>query len=284
MQIMLDTTVYEEPHVLRALAAFLIVVAGGETAAASTESPINGKGEPIELKAEPDFKPEDSLPADTFETTGKAAPPMIPPPPLDVLAAQHTAETLTRLAGDTLPPMIPPPPGLAAGPEFDSKGVQWSAALHTSTKARTIDGQWKLRRSRTAQVPAGTTAPVTTLPPMPPPQHTLKIQGVPVPPGTEAAAIAAYAGSQTGAPPIPPPPVIPPAAADDDAELEADEAPAASAMDFPTFITKITAGMNAGTVTQARITEVMGQFKLDSLFSLNTKPELVDGVAKAFGF
>jgi hypothetical protein len=28
----------------------------------------------------------------------------------------------------------------------------------------------------------------------------------------------------------------------------------------------------------------MAQFKLDSLFSLNTKPELVGDVAKAFGF
>jgi hypothetical protein len=83
---------------------------------------------------------------------------------------------------------------------------------------------------------------------------------------------------------IPPPPAAIVPQPDDDAELEADEVPAAPAMDFPTFITKITAGMNAATITQARITEVMAQFKLDSLFSLNTKPELVGDVAKAFGF
>jgi hypothetical protein len=270
MQIMVDTAT-DSPKQLRLLAQFLDDYAAAHSA--PVESPINESNDkaPIVLHAEPDFKPEESLPADAFERDEKSPPPLIPPPPTVFIAP-------APLSADVLP-FIPPAPGPQPAPELDSAGVAYDANLHSSTKSKTIDGKWKARRNRGgSQVPADTTS-------------RLSIQGVKVPPGTEAEAIAAYVAGKaplipppTGAPLIPPPPAAIVPQPDDDAELEADEVPAAPAMDFPTFITKITAGMNAATITQARITEVMAQFKLDSLFSLNTKPELVGDVAKAFGF
>jgi hypothetical protein len=295
MQVMLDTSNYEDrdPAMLRALSTFLTAVAA--LYEPSKDEPAIPVNDVVVIRSKVEaakfFGPEESLPADAFERGEKSPPPMIPPPPAVFIATAVPAADATVIPAATalvsstatnaplsanVLPFIPPPPGPPAAAEFDKHGVAYDANLHSSTRSQTIDGRWKARRNRGgSQVPAGTTSP----PLMPPPQHTLKIQGVPVPPGQEAAAIAAYAGPQT----IPPPPAAIVPQSDDDAELEADDT-APAAMDFPTFITKITAGMNAGTVTQARITEVMAQFKLDSLFSLNTKAELVGDVAAAFGF
>lgn len=288
MQIMVDTAI-DTPKQLRLLAMFLDDYAAAHSG--PIESPINeeagttinGPTEPVELK--PDFKPSDSLPADKFETGVKLAP-MIPPPPgfplpplipaVPVAAAIVTpAATAPVLSTATSVPMIPPPPGVPApGPEFDSKGVQWSAALHTSTKTKTIDGQWKPRTKRGANavVPADTTAPHTDT------MGKTSIQGVVIPAAQLPAALAAY----TGAVPIPPPPMIAPPGADDEFEVEGD---VALGVTFPEFIANVTAGMNAGTVTQARIAEVMAEFKLDSVFSLNAADgDVLAQVSKAFGF
>jgi hypothetical protein len=52
---------------------------------------------------------------------------------------------------------------------------------------------------------------------------------------------------------------------------------------FPAFITGITAGMNSGAIDQARISGVLAQFKVESIFSVRSKPELMPAIAKAFG-
>jgi hypothetical protein len=226
---------------------------------------------------EPDFKPSESLPADKFETN---AAPMIPPPPgfplppsipaVPVAAVTAIpAATVHVLSTATIAPMIPPPPGVpVAGPEVDSKGVQWAAALHTSTKTKTIDGQWKARKARNSVVPADTMGKTS-------------IQGVPVPPGTESAAIAAYVA---GPVPIPPPPMMAPPVTEDDPEVEVENDTVAT-VDFPTFISNITAGMNAGTVTQKQIDEIQTAHGLQNLFSLSAAtPELLSQVSAAFGF
>jgi hypothetical protein len=79
----------------------------------------------------------------------------------------------------------------------------------------------------------------------------------------------------------PPPPSVAPQASDD--EVEDDTTPAANALDFPTLVTRITAAMDAGTLTQERVGEVQKQFGLSSLFELNSKPEKIAEVAAAFG-
>lgn len=158
---------------------------------------------------------------------------------------------------------LPPPPPAAPGAEVDSTGVAWSAALHTSTKSKTIDGKWKPRKPRDGA------------PPPPPPA---------VPAATSAPAIPAP-------PPVPPPPsVMPPSAsADDDIDVQSDTAGgtesvptgATPGIDFPTLITRLT----AGEVAQTRIKEVQEQFGLVSLFSLGAEQaSKLQDVARAFGF
>lgn len=286
MQVMLDTSSLDDrdPALLRALSKFLEAVAALYEPAKDAEPSINGKSDmPIELK--PDFKPSDSLPPDNVDKGAALIPLSIPLPPnvIPIAGTSSFVSTLpppalvAALSADRLPPM-PLPPGPAPAPEFDSAGVVYDANLHSSTKSKTIDGKWKARRNRGgAQVPAGTT------------NGTLSIQGVKIEPGQEAAAIAKYVADNATPIPLPPTGIpAPPASvapqADDDIEIEADAPAAAPGMDFPTFISLITAGMNAGTVSQAKITEVMAAHKLDSLFSLNTKPDLVSVVARDFGF
>lgn len=238
MQITIDT-VLDTPKALRILAQFL------DDYAAAHSTP----GEPAVNESPPEHGL--SMSASDFAPIPSVPVPVAPVIPLPV----------------DLVPIVPPPPGPAGAPEFDSAGVAYDPNKHSSTRGKTIDGKWKLRRNRSGSVPAVTNG-------------TLAIQGVPVPTGQETVAIATYVAGRV---PVPLPPPVPASiVADDDAELEADEP--APPMDFPTFITRITAGMNAGTITQLQIAETLAHFRLDSLFSLNMKPELISDAAKAFGF
>jgi hypothetical protein len=170
-----------------------------------------------------------------------------------------------------LPP--PPPPAPSTGDYnndgVDSAGIVWSAALHTSTKSKTIDGKWKPRKPRD-----GT-------PPPPPPS---------VPPVTSA--VTSTAPVALVPPPPPPPPVSPPAAApsDDDIEVETDTGESAPlppgpppGLEFPAFIARVTSAMNEGRISQARITEVQNAFGLASLFGLTAGGEKLQAVAAELG-
>jgi hypothetical protein len=184
---------------------------------------------------------------------------------------------LTPVPSPPAPPAalgpIPLPPGVAV--ERDSAGVPYDATVHSSTRSKTIDGKWKARRNRTSA--AAPAAPETVAPPAvpipPPPVSALP----PLPPPVTAAPL----------PPNAPPGFLP---ADDEDEDDTGGAAglpsgpnAGAVMDFPTFITLLTARMSTGAIPQDKINEVMRTFGLDSLFALNSKPEKVADVARAFG-
>lgn len=183
------------------------------------------------------------------------APPPPPPPP--------------RPPEFTLPPGVPD----ISGRPSDSAGVVWDPKLHTSTKTKDIDGKWKARKPREAPVPLHpATVPSGTTPTPPPP---------PAPPATMAT------------PTPPPPPTVMVPSTDDDIDVTTDDTGepemvqtgASAGIDFATFIVQITTALNAGEITQARISEVQKQFNLTSLFSLNDlEAAKLQDVAKAFGF
>lgn len=239
MQIMIDTAT-DDPIELKHLGAWLVATFAPEAPS------IEGRN-------------DDTIPLHP------EAPAPIPMPPnaIPVLGAPNFVTTL--------PPVIPPPPGPAPAIELDSAGQPWSSALHASTKAKTIDGRWKARKSRGGSpvVPAGTQA----MTPLPAPAPVL------VPPIPATLPL-----------PIPPPPNVPPVSlpsvdTDPDVTVEPDAVPegAAPGIDFPTFITKIGEGMADQSITQSRIAEVLAKFKLGGLFDLNTRPDLVAEVAAEFG-
>jgi hypothetical protein len=115
---------------------------------------------------------------------GAAAAPVIPPPPGSVPNAPAVPSAT--------PNGTPPAPSNGAqtagastpanvGVELDSEGVPWDASIHASTKTKTQDGKWKVKRGtgeaylneRKAQlkaaVGAGNAAATTGAPAMPPP-------------------------------------------------------------------------------------------------------------------
>jgi hypothetical protein len=249
-QIMIDTTADSPAHIL-AIAQMLVAQFQTVPVAAqdANPAPTIEQREAAQVK---DAALIASIVATTAHIDLTPAAPLAPLPPPAPPAA--------------LGP-IPLPPGVAV--ERDSAGVAYDAAVHSSTRSKTIDGKWKARRNRTsaAAAPAAPVAPVA------PP-------AAPIAPPVSAA-------------PIPPPPNVPPVflPADDEDADDTDESaglpPATNAgpvMDFPTFIASLTAGMNTGAISQDKINEVMRTFALDSLFALNSKPEKVAEVARAFGF
>ncbi len=291
MQIMLDTTTYEHPAALRALAKFIEAIAAIEdaTPAAVSASGIveikdtkaaaeffgtDGKADTVarETATILDFKTSDSLPPDHFEKTGTAAPPVIPPPSAGLYTSSGTTAAIplppvpvpvpVPVPPSALPP-IPKPPGEAPAPLFDLAGVQYDANLHSSTKSKTIDGRWKARRNRGgSQIPPAGAVTVVAAPPIPPPPASVSPQSD----DGDDIDVEDDSGEPTG--------------------LPAGSAPIGmtTAADFLKFIDKITEGLNASTVTQAKIAEVLTRFSIDSLFSLSARPELIAGVSAAFGF
>jgi hypothetical protein len=188
--------------------------------------------------------------------------------------AEAVARANARVPSPTPPAPLLPPPAPSTGDYnndgVDSAGIVWSAALHTSTKSKTIDGKWKPRKPRD-----GT-------PPPPPPS---------VPPVTSAPTSAAPV-ALVPPPPPPPPPVSPPAAepSDDDIEVETDTGESAPlppgpppGLEFPAFIARVTSAMNEGRISQARITEVQNAFGLASLFGLTAGGEKLQAVAAELG-
>jgi hypothetical protein len=118
-------------------------------------------------------------------------PPALPVGDIDPDVELDDAGSVTAVTVSTELPAAPPPPrppsiaalvpAAAPGVEVDTTGVAWSAALHTSTKSKTIDGRWKPRKPRD--------------PPAPPPAvvATMEAQNTP-----------------GNVPPPPPPPAVPP--------------------------------------------------------------------------
>lgn len=195
--------------------------------------------------------------------------------------AEETGEMKFNAAS---PYEVYPPAGtIPAAPtlDVDADGVAYDAAIHSSTRSKTIDGRWKARRNRTGAAPPPPVPTATTDAPPPP------VPGTPPPPPpvpTVAPELVVVAA-------IPPPPDVPPVtlpgtdADDTDVPPIVPAGPPPRVMDFPTFITKITTGMQPGNgLTQARIDEVLKSLKIESLFSLNGKQALIDAASAAFGF
>jgi len=217
---------------------------------------INGPAAPV-----PELLPHDAslddAPADLIPSA----------PTLDDLVVAHGLQRMPAAFSPPSPPNGPSEPSALSGDTTDSTGVVWSAAQHTSTKSKTIDGRWKPRKPRDATPPAPPVPVVTNSTSVPPPPPIVaKVQGVPVTQAELPAALAAMPA------PVPPPPPAAPTAAP-------------TGIDFPTFITKLTQGMNDGTVNQANVAEIQARFGIDSLFWLNDREaSKLQDVAAAFGF
>lgn len=198
-------------------------------------------------------------------TVATIVPPPPPAPPADVPTGPSPAEVFgdpSRLPESFKPGVIreappPPPPTAPQSPpptvEVDSAGAAYDANIHSSSRAKTANGQWKKRRG----------GPRNDAPP-PPPMPPATAQ----PPPVVASAPPSAAGTATPAAVVPPPPP-PPAPA------------AAAAPTGPTFRSVVAKAANAqatGKIAPERVIELCKSVGVPDLTTLNAMPAKIPDV------
>lgn len=183
-------------------------------------------------------------------------------------------------------PTTDEPAPQANGIEVDASGLPWDGRIHASTRSKTQDGNWKMRRGVDDDIVSAVLnelrqtmglAPTEVVPPTPltPPPAQVFAQ-----PHHQPAA-------------VPPPPFVPPAAppAPPATTLPTETPQAGTAIGaspseqitFPKLMQKITAAFAAKTLDQAAIGAAVQAAGLPSLPMLASRPDLVPVVATALG-
>lgn len=149
-----------------------------------------------------------SLAADERSEAQPAGFSEVPPPPSIAPAGDaeddDAADAAVQMPGDVLtpPPPPPPPPAPTTAPtvqvqppgfEFDSANVAWNPDIHSSTKSKMKNGEWKKKRNRNAETPP-TVSTAPAAPPPPPPS----IPAMPPPPPVAPPPAAALPAAATG--------------------------------------------------------------------------------------
>ncbi len=169
------------------------------------------------------------------------------------------------------------------GIEVDASGLPWDGRIHASTRSKTQDGNWKMRRGVDDDIVSAVLnelrqtmgmAPTEVVPPTP----------LTPPPAQVFAQPAAQVPPPPFAPPVAPP--APPAATLPTEIPQVGTATGASPSEqitFPKLMQKITAAFAAKTLDQAAIGAAVQAAGLPSLPMLASRPDLVPVVATALG-
>lgn len=167
-------------------------------------------------------------------------------PPADVRTVAEFAAP--RLA---TPPVAPaaetPPPPVAAPIELDAAGMPWDARIHSTSKAKVVDGTWRQRRNLDPAIKASVETELRA-----------RVVSVATPPPAPPVASAAI---------VPPPPPV--------------ETPASDAEDFPALIARITTAMQANTIKPEQLTAAVAKLGLPGgLLGLHARPDLMPAMRK----
>jgi hypothetical protein len=133
------------------------------------------------VRSTADAEASPTAPVDTPAITSIPTPPNVPSPPV-------------ALPQNTVAPAVPPTDSPAANVELDVRGLPWDARIHSRTKSKLANGEWKVARNTDpalvtqvenelkalAMVPNDNTAPIITSVPTPPP--AVNNATVPTPP------------------------------------------------------------------------------------------------------
>ena len=169
------------------------------------------------------------------------------------------------------------------GIEVDASGLPWDGRIHASTRSKTVDGNWKMRRGVDDDIVSAVLnelrqtmglAPTEVVPPTP----------LTPPPAQVFAQPAAQVPLPPFAPPVAPP--APPAVTLPTEIPQVGIATGASPSEqitFPKLMQKITAAFAAKTLDQAAIGAAVQAAGLPSLPMLASRPDLVPVVATALG-
>lgn len=185
--------------------------------------------------------------AAVFAANGGAAAPLPPP--------AATAPPAVTGAPDASAPK----PSDAPGTGLDSRGLPWDGRIHASSKVRNADGSWRAKRglndgALVARVEAELRAAVAA----PAAPAMVPVQPVPMPTSTPPVMMAP--------PMVTPPPaaVLPP--------------PAVPMEPFPDLCLAITAGKQAGWLTDAHRDAALQSVQVPNLPALASRPDLVPTV------
>lgn len=130
--------------------------------------------------------------------------------------------------------------------QIDAQGIPWDQRIHASSKAKTADGNWRVKRNVAPELVAQITAELKGA------------MGLPAPAPAPVALVVV--------PPAPPAPVAPP---------PPPAAPAIVVDPFNDLMTYITGRQAAKTITAAKVMEVVKAQGFDSLMTLAQRPDLI---------
>jgi hypothetical protein len=236
MQVMLDTLATPTTQ-LRALAQLIVAACDEREAAERDMLPQPQKTLPQRDDLSPPITPQ--------------RPP--PPPPRDTSEDTRalSADELAAVAAASAPPP-PPPPGVG---DLDAAGVAYDPNIHSSSRAKLKNGNWKLRRGGPLPPLDPPTQPAAAVAPPPPPNQpppTANTDHAAPPPAAPVVASAAV---------VPPPPPAPP-----------------TGPVFRTVMSKITAAISTGKLTFVRVGELYAMFGASgiSAFMNELAPKLGD--------
>lgn len=214
-----------------------------------------------------------------FQQAAKMEPIATVTPPLEIPAAPPlpSSNPFIKPAINEAPEQkfVPTPPRTSLkldGVELDTRGLPWDARIHSRTKTKLANGQWKIMRGiddakvtlienelrQAMQAPLieetieAPVAPVYKAVPVPPP----------VPQTVEHIV-------SPGFPVAPAPVATPPNVGDPTAPQQ---------QDYMTFMAKATAVISSGQMTPGKLNEIIQGFGLPSVSVVGTRPDLIPAI------
>lgn len=208
----------------------------------------------------------------------------VPPPPF----AGYDPNFCPGSNPENPQPYVDPAPAAPVGVELDKNGLPWDERIHASTKTKTVDGAWKMKRGvspeKVAQVEAELRARVAA--PLAPATPTATA-GSPLPsassvppmaPGAvDPAAVfggapAAPLAPPSGAPTLPPNPPVAPASATSPTDSGS---PVADPATFEQLMPRVTAACTAGTLPPTALGAACTSVGLTGIVQLQQAPQYV---------
>lgn len=227
-----------------------------ETHHSSAEHPFNGEDEPQPL-------------ANPFIGVDMAE------PGTDKTVIPHDYNPFANQSeGKPVPAFVVPPAPIVNTPsvETDSTGLPWDGRIHSRTKSKMVNGQWKNTRGIDPELIKRVTAELRTAMAAPAPAY------IPPPLASVPPAPMAVPQAPASVPPAPMSVPIAPAAAP-----IAPIAPATPAstepLGFPAVMAKISQAVGSGKLTKAQVAQVVTKHGLPALTVLPTRPDLLPAIS-----
>lgn len=246
----------------------------GETVPTAAE--VFARPQPIasDVPSIVDAAPLPNVPADTTAITSIPTPPgasVQPVPSVENAAAPVVAQT----------------PAHAPGAELDSRGFPWDSRIHSRTKSKKANGEWKYARGVEAALITDVERELRALMSIPTPATNANA------PTPLLAAVAVHSPAHTMTSPetvVPPPPPLQPAGTVSDPSAPtgntvdtppASIAPTASpSSDFPSLMKRVTEALAAGKLTEHQVLAACTAHKIQAIPALIQRPDLIPLVSE----